>query len=239
MTEPLNSEQIVEEVHLKDYIRIILRRRKIFVLAFLATVVGVAAYTFTMKPIYEASSTLHVRDDKGKGKGSLADELGLSSQNPVDTEIEILKSATNAEQVVTLLHLDWNITDRSKGILFTLQEFDAPEGSAQPYNVTLVAPGKYIVADSTGAQVAEGRDNVPFSKGPFRLLLTGLKGNSGDSFKISKTPIDIATSALQGQIKAVEVGKKTSIIKLTVTNTNPVRAREITNTSPTRAPPAW
>ncbi len=230
MTEPLNSEQIVEEVHLKDYLRIILRRRKIFVLAFLATVVGVAAYTFTMKPIYEASSTLHVRDDKGKGKGSLADELGLSSQNPVDTEIEILKSATNAEQVVTLLHLDWNITDRSKGILFTLQEFDAPEGSAQPYTVTLVAPGKYIVADSTGAQVAEGRDNVPFSKGPFRLLLTGLKGNSGDSFKISKIPLDIAANNLQKQVKAVEVGKKTSIIKLTVTNTNPVRAREITNT---------
>ena len=230
MTEPLNSEQIVEEVHLKDYLRIILRRRKIFVLAFLATVVGVAAYTFTMKPIYEASSTLHVRGDKGGGKGSLADELGISSQNPVDTEIEILKSATNAEQVVTLLHLDWQITDRSKGLLFTLMEFDAPEGSPQPYTVTMIAPGKYLVADATGAQVAEGRDNVPFSKGPFRLLLTGFKGNSGDSFKISKTPIDIATSALQGQIKAVEVGKKTSIIKLTVTNTNPVRAREITNT---------
>ena len=230
MTEPLNSEQIVEEVHLKDYLRIILRRRKIFVLAFLATVVGVAAYTFTMKPIYEASSTLHVRDDKGKGKGSLADELGLSSQNPVDTEIEILKSATNAEQVVTLLHLDWNITDRSKGILFTLMEFDAPENKVQPYTVTLIAPGKYIVTDSTGAQVAEGRDNVPFTKGPFRLLLTGLKGNSGDSFKISKIPLDIAANNLQKQVKAVEVGKKTSIIKLTVTNTNPVRAREITNT---------
>jgi tyrosine-protein kinase Etk/Wzc len=229
MQEPLKNEQIVEDIHLKDYLRIILRRRKIFLLAFLAVVMGVSAYTFTMKPIYEASATLHIRDDKGRGKGSLADELGISSQNPVDTEIEILKSATNAEQVVKNLHLDWEITDRSKGILFTLLEFEVPETGNQPYAVTLVGPGRYILADSGGTQVAEGRDNVPLSKGPFHLLLTGIKGNTGDSFKISKTPIDIATGSLQKQIKAMEVGKKTSIIRLTVNNTSPVRAKEITN----------
>ena len=226
----LNNEQLVEDVHLRDYLFVILRRRKIFLVTFLIILLGVAAYTFTVKPVYEASVTLHVRSDQGRGKGSLADELGLSTQNPVDTEIEILKSVTNAEQVVKILHLDWNIEGRSKGLLFTLLEFATPDGAQQPYTVTLTAPDRFSVADADGNPVAEGRNNTPVVRGEFRLLLAGLKGKVGDNFKLTRIPLDITVTRLQKKIKAAEVGKKTSIIKLTVQNTSPVKAREIANT---------
>ncbi|MBE0504542.1 MAG: polysaccharide biosynthesis tyrosine autokinase [Desulfuromonadales bacterium] len=103
----------IEEVHLTDYLNVILRRRRIFLLLFLTIFSGVALYTFLMKPIYGANSTLYVKDDKG-AKGRVLGELALlNSSNPLDAEIEILKSRTNAEEVVKRLALDQKI-DKKK-----------------------------------------------------------------------------------------------------------------------------
>jgi len=102
-----------EEVRLQDYLNVIYRRRKIFILAFLSVVIGVAVWTFTMRPVYESSATLHVKDEKGNKE--LLDILSVNSSNPVDAEIEILKSRSNAEQVVQQLHLDWEVSEKSRG----------------------------------------------------------------------------------------------------------------------------
>ena len=77
--QPQQPQQIphlqMEEVHLQDYLNVIYRRRKTFLLAFLAVFLGVAFYTFTMKPVYQASATLHVKDEKAKSE--LLDALAL------------------------------------------------------------------------------------------------------------------------------------------------------------------
>ena len=91
-----------EEVHLTDYLNVIMSRRKIFLLAFLTVFLGVAIYTFSVKPVFEAFTTLQVQTPKG-GKGDLLAELGGTAQNPIDTEIEIVKSRTMAEQVILRL----------------------------------------------------------------------------------------------------------------------------------------
>ena len=48
----------IEEVHLSDYLNVILRRRRIFLILSLTIFFSVALYTFLMKPIYGAGSTL-------------------------------------------------------------------------------------------------------------------------------------------------------------------------------------
>ncbi|PKN06386.1 MAG: protein tyrosine kinase, partial [Deltaproteobacteria bacterium HGW-Deltaproteobacteria-7] len=102
-----------EEINLFEYAAVIIRRWKIFLLALCAVFIGVALYTFLMKPVYEASSSLHVKDVKGKGE--LLGELSLNTTNPVNAEIEIFKSRSNAEKVVERLHLNWLITKKSDG----------------------------------------------------------------------------------------------------------------------------
>lgn len=92
-----------EEVHLTDYLNVIMSRRKIFLLVFLTVFFGVALYTFTVKPVFEAFATLQVQTQRG-GRGDLLAELGGTAQNPVDTEIEIIKSRSMAEQVILRLH---------------------------------------------------------------------------------------------------------------------------------------
>ena len=91
-----------DEVHLTDYLNVLMSRRKIFLLVFLTVFFGVALYTFTVKPVFEAFTTLQVQTPRG-GKGDLLAELGGTAQNPVDTEIEIIKSRTMAEQVILRL----------------------------------------------------------------------------------------------------------------------------------------
>jgi tyrosine-protein kinase Etk/Wzc len=81
-SDPLRSQ----DIDFYEYLSIIMRRKTTFILAFLAVFIGVVIFTFSMKPIYEASSTLHVKDDKGKG-GPLGEILSLNTSNPVNAEL--------------------------------------------------------------------------------------------------------------------------------------------------------
>ncbi len=150
----------IEEVHLTDYLNVILRRRRIFLILFLTIFSGVALYTFLMKPIYGANSTLYVKDDKGSKGGVLGELAMLNSSNPLDAEIEILKSRTNAEEVVRRLSLD--------------QKLGKKKGQQPNFNATV--------------------------------------------------------NGLRQAIKVSEVGKKTNIINVSYTHTDPVLARDIVNT---------
>jgi tyrosine-protein kinase Etk/Wzc len=144
-------------------------------------------------------------------------------------EIEILRSMTNAEQVAQLLHLNWQIENTTKGLTFTLAEFEAPNSSV-PYTVELTAPDQYVVKDNNGAPVGAGRNNVPLQQGKFRLLLSDIKGKKGDSFQVTLQPLDAIVDGIVGSIRAGELGTNTGIIRLSVRNASPARARAIANT---------
>ena len=62
---PLPPQQYeIEEVRLSDYLIVLLRRKRIFLLAFLVIFLGVAVHTYTTQPIYEASAILYVKGEK-------------------------------------------------------------------------------------------------------------------------------------------------------------------------------
>ena len=48
-TPSLPPQYEIEEVHLSDYLNVLLRRKRIFLLAFFAVFLGVAFYTYTMQ----------------------------------------------------------------------------------------------------------------------------------------------------------------------------------------------
>lgn len=227
INQPPSSFQ-PSEVHLQDYLIVVMRRRKIFLATLVAFFIGIAIYTFAVKPIYESSTTLHVRDDK-KGKGDLLGQLGMSSQSPIDAEIEILKSRTIAEEVVSRLHLNWKVSDQSKGLSFKIADFSSNAIKAE-YKVELTEAGGYMVLDSDGKLLGNGRSDLLLQTAELRLLLTAIKGKPGNGFSLSLQPIHSAGNALKEKIRAAEVGKKTSIIRLSLTNNDPLQARDIVNT---------
>jgi tyrosine-protein kinase Etk/Wzc len=216
------------EVHLHDYVGVIMRRRWTFLAAFLLVFTGVAIYTFTVSPIYEATATLHVRDERG-GKGDLLGELGVNRQNPIEAEIEILKSRSNAEQVVKRLQLDWKVTKSSRRVGFKIVDFASSEPGRE-FRVELTAGDGYRLLDADGKPMANGKSGALLQANGMRLLLTELKGKPGDSFRLSLVPLHAAANRLKSMVRAVEVGNKTSIIRLSYSDNDPALARNVVNT---------
>lgn len=215
-----------QEVHLSDYINVIMRRRRTFLVAFLAVFVGVALYTFAMRPIYEATATLYVKDDKAKS-GVLGELSLLASNNPIDAEIEILKSRTIAEQVVRRLHLDWQVEDAAPELSHKVLEF-VSTAKEPAYTVTLTGPDSYTVKDADGKGLGSGRSGVLF-QGAGLTLLVQVQGKEGDRFQLSQLNFNATVDGLRKGIKATEVGKKTNIIRIAYSNTDPALSRDIVN----------
>jgi len=223
---PAGSET-PQEINLYEYIAVLLRRRKIFAWGFFIVLILAVLYTFLMKPVYEATSMLHVKDDKTKA--GILGELSLGATNPVNTEIEILKSRTNAEQVVKRLHLDWGISRKSRGLEFKILEFVS--AAEEPlYKITLTGADTYKVIDDDGKTIGEGKSGALLQANGLRLLLTDIKGKKGQSFRLEILSLEELTEKLRKNIKAAEAGRLTSIIRVSYQNTDPVMARDVVNT---------
>jgi len=221
------SLQNVEEVHLSDYIGVLIRRRRTALAAFFAVVVGVTLFTFQMQPIFEATATLHVRDDKVQGKGVL-DDLGLSRQNPVETEIEILKSRTIAEEVVRRLHLDWQTDGVPKDVRFKVLDFSSTLEEPQ-FIVELSEGSGYRLLNSSKEVLADCQSDAICRAEGVSLLLAGLSGTPGQRFELTLTPFNATVRNLRETVKAAEVGKGTDVIKLSYQDTDPQRSQEVVN----------
>jgi len=225
-TTPSNPTRPQQE-DVFEYIAVIMRRWKTFAIALCTVFIAVALYTFLMKPVYEASSALHVKEDKGKGQ--LLGELSLSTSNPTNAEIEIVKSRTNAEQVVQRLHLDAQVSKKSNGLRFKILEFKS--AAKDPvYFIKLTSADTFEVKDDDRNIVGQGKSDIPVQKNGFILTLGDIKGEKGDSFLLEQTSFDSAVEGVRGKIKAVEQGRQTGIIRVSYTSTDPVMARDIVNT---------
>ncbi len=217
-----------EEIHLHDYLTVLLRRRRAFFLGFWGVFLGVILFTFLMKPVYEAAATLHVRDEKVKG-GGLLEDLGLSRENPIETEIEILKSRTNAEEVVRRLHLDWSIDKRSQGLEFDLLHF-ASTAEEPVYRILLTAPQAFELRDEDNHVLGSGRPGETLRAGGVEIHFSRISGKAGEGFRLSLLPFDETVQGVREAIRASEVGKGTNIIRLTYQHNDPSLAREVVNT---------
>ena len=90
----------MEEMDLREYWDIIVKRRKLIAVVFLVTVLGVAVYSFTSTPIYEASTTLIVRDTGATMQSMLFEGMsGVGSSSTTQNYIQIMKSRSILGQV--------------------------------------------------------------------------------------------------------------------------------------------
>jgi len=96
-----------EEVHLRDYLKIIMKRKRIVLAFFISVVITVTILTFMMTPLYKSVAVIRIDKDgpdpiAGGGTKSERD------QGYYATQYEILKSKTLSEKVVKKLDLHKN-----------------------------------------------------------------------------------------------------------------------------------
>ena len=160
-----------ENAHIYDYLSVLLRRRKLFALAFCAVFFSVTLYTYFMKPIYEASSTLHIKKEKGQGQGGLLVEMNFDPSNSIDAELEIIKSRTNIEYVVKHLHLDWQITKKSENLTFKMLDFSST-AKTPSYKIEMTGADTFKVKDDDDKLVGGGKAGELMQGKGVMLLLT-------------------------------------------------------------------
>ncbi|RPJ81430.1 MAG: hypothetical protein EHJ94_04470, partial [Deltaproteobacteria bacterium] len=103
-----------KEIHLRDYLRIIEKRKAtiltFFIISFTIVVIG----TFTATPMYEASTNMLI--EKSESKPLLINDYSVNFDPEfLETQFQIIKSNAVAKRVVGLLSLDSNYYSEFKG----------------------------------------------------------------------------------------------------------------------------
>nr|HID58044.1 polysaccharide biosynthesis tyrosine autokinase [Desulfobacterales bacterium] len=95
------------EVDIRDYLRVIMRRRWTIISFFAVVVITVAIYTFTATPIYEATTRLIIEKENPKVV-SIQEVMAVdaSGTDYYQTQYKIIESRTVAREVIRRLHLD-------------------------------------------------------------------------------------------------------------------------------------
>ena len=103
--EKIAPEVYRNELTLEDLLYIFKKRFWVFFVTLMLTVALVVGYLILATPIYEASVTIKVEPQT---QGSIADLFAsqISSSRPdISTEVELIKSRRNIEQVIDELNL--------------------------------------------------------------------------------------------------------------------------------------
>ena len=101
MDEPLETE-----IHLKDYLRVVVKRKWVVLAVFVAVVTTVAIATFRQRPLYQATAQLQI-EKENPNILSIKEvmELDASNADYYQTQYRILQSRSLAQAVIDRLGL--------------------------------------------------------------------------------------------------------------------------------------
>ena len=101
--DPTRFEEDEEEIHLRDYLQVIKKRKGLILLVLLVVVALAAVMAFTAVPQYTASSQLMI--EKNRGSRSLEYQYYEWDPGFLETQSEIIRSVNVGRRVVDSLSL--------------------------------------------------------------------------------------------------------------------------------------
>lgn len=146
-----------QEIHLRDYLRIITKRRSIVLAFFLITFFVVLIGTFTMTPLYEANTQLLIEKNE-------VDPLGsgyITRYDPefLETQYQIIKGFNVSRKVVDMLALDTKYAayfeETSSGIRKWLSDLVQSDSTASPVPGSFSDTDVLTLADEIAIYISE------------------------------------------------------------------------------------
>lgn len=222
--------QVGEEIHLRDYWRILRRRWRLFALVWGVVFLSGSLATFLTTPQYRGDSTVLVEEDRPTQMAMLEGFGDFGGAIAVETEMELLRSRTIAERVVTELGLDTLQLRQPHGSRAFLREYrsDRFPVEGRPIFRIDVDGDKFTISDDDREAFGQGTIGQPFTGDgtAFTLHLTGPRRKT---YRIEKIPFSDAIRDLRRRMSVQEVGKKTNVIRVTVDLEDPFLARDVAN----------
>ena len=97
------------EIHLFDYLHVIVRRKWVVIICFCTVMIAVAVFTFLQTPLYRAESKVRIwgYDEQVMDfKGVMSLDVFAARGGFYNSELQVITSREVAQQVVERLHLD-------------------------------------------------------------------------------------------------------------------------------------
>lgn len=113
-----------QEIHLSEYLMVLMKRRTLIILVFILTVSATVFYSYTADPVYQSSAKLII--DKESASSPITGERTnyesyLSQTMTFNTSIKMIKSTSVIKEVIAALNLDARDTEQDLEISFIKQ----------------------------------------------------------------------------------------------------------------------
>ncbi len=98
-----------KEIHLSEYLMVLMKRRTLIILVFILTVLAAAFYSYSVAPVYESTARLIIDKESGSSPitGERTDYESYHSQTMTfNTSINMIKSTPVIRKVIEALNLD-------------------------------------------------------------------------------------------------------------------------------------
>ena len=237
---------VSEQLDLQHYLRI-LRKHKWPIVLFTAAVTGLAAYyAFTATPIYRATSTLLIEEQKANVV-SIEELYGIDSENAdyYETQFQLLGSRALAQRVVEKLNL-WDDPELSGAARLTSEQVAAAadQPSAAPQSIGQRLSGMLSSAELGSGEAGEGTEvlqaNTAVAESSAAISSLQASGSSPSFADLS--PADIASDGemltpdqervvanFMGRVSISPV-RKTKLVNIGYESADPVLAARVSNT---------
>jgi polysaccharide biosynthesis transport protein len=194
----------VQEIHLRDYLKVLKKRRFIIITFFIITVTVVVIGTFAMVPVYKAGTKILIE----KNESNPLDNSSYIRFDPefLETQYQIIKSFNVAKAVVKILALDTTYHD-----YFFPEEsesfFSELKKTTKDFLISLLNPSSLEENDTTASETDSLLNNKTIELSAADQLAIYLTEN------IAVNPV-----------------RNTRIVSISFTEKNPVLASNIVNT---------
>jgi tyrosine-protein kinase Etk/Wzc len=216
----------------------------VFLLTFILSIIGAWIYIHYQSPIYEASASILLKDDKSSDQGSnILESLNISStKKNVENELVVLKSHSLMRQVVTEMGLYAQVYQ--KGQVRDVLSFPSSPvnfialNPEKIKNVPLLIQFEYLPSEKA---VKMGGGKYPLNtwvNTPYGILQINKSDEASNSlpaneakhpFYLQLKSVKSAAKALSGSFSVSANSKQSSVITLKFIDENPQRAEGILN----------
>ncbi|MBS1737847.1 MAG: polysaccharide biosynthesis tyrosine autokinase [Bacteroidetes bacterium] len=213
----------------------------LFVIAFILAVLSAWLYIKSSTPIYQATATLIIKDEKkGNEESKITESLDqISSKKIVENEIEVLQSRKLMQDVASKLNLFTPISEK-KSFKYTSAYYSSPiiakalepELLQSKANIPLSydEAKKTVTIENKYTYPLDSSVNTPYGKMVFAHNDNYQSGNNSNHpyFLSIYSPREIVPGLLS-KLKAEPSGKLSSIVNLSYLDEVPARAEKILN----------
>lgn len=225
-----NGTRPEDEIHLRDVWNLLLRNWWVIGLSLIATAGATAAYTLYTVPVYESVTTIRIEEERTELP--VLDILQtLSTGSEVETEMEVVRSRTLAEDVVDSLGLQIQVVSprgvaRAEVLRSLFVERWAPEGI---YVMDRQRTGAFAIhedesGDTFGATSASEPAALPGAT--FQLTEAAI---AHSQIIVAISSFDGAVQGIQGSVSVSRPNREASIITVRYQSTDTQLVHQVPN----------